>query len=131
VSESDRLISTAEQRFAAGDHDGAIALLQEARQMLPPNPRVDMSLIEMHIALDCIDEGDDAGRRGVLKVFEMLGGVENWSTATAARCSMLCIDPFKTQRKGGRRPPLLLHNEELLFGFKHCQQLLGGQVAGE
>lgn len=56
IRESDRLISEAEQRFIAGDHEGAFALLDEAKQQLPPNPRVDLSRIEMLIALDRIDE---------------------------------------------------------------------------
>lgn len=55
---SDRLLDEAEARFTQGDHEGALALLAQARDELPPNPRVTLSLIEMQIALDHIAEAN-------------------------------------------------------------------------
>jgi putative thioredoxin len=48
--ESDATIEQAHERLAAGNADAAIALLAEAREADPDNPRVALALAEAHVA---------------------------------------------------------------------------------
>ena len=49
--ESDSTVEEARERLAAGDTDGAIALLNEAREHDPDNPRVTLVLVQAQVAM--------------------------------------------------------------------------------
>ena len=60
--ESDATVEQARERLAAGDADGAIALLSEARQADPDNPRVILTLAEAQVT-----KGDVADAQATLE----------------------------------------------------------------
>ena len=59
--ESDATVERARERLAAGDADGAVALLNEAREQDPDNPRVSLALAQAQAAA-----GDIAGAEATL-----------------------------------------------------------------